>query len=216
MASEKQIAANRINALKCTGPTSDEGKAISSQNAIKTGLDAKSELIPRENPGEYALLIAEYYQRFNPAAPEERCLVDALVKAEWLGRRYMCAAAAMWECQCEALKTKDLGRIFMRSSDTVSRAQRCISASQRDFASALKQLRDLQANRSAEPYIAPDLEKPANHPKEDEANKPLTSKLVSFPTEIPEAQPTAKPADSHPTPPAQKEQEPDEAPPIAA
>lgn len=53
MASEKQIAANRINAQKCTGPTSIEGKAASSQNALKTGLHAKSDVIATENSDDY-------------------------------------------------------------------------------------------------------------------------------------------------------------------
>ena len=42
MASQKQLAANRLNAQKSTGPRSVEGKAHSSMNALKTGIDAAS------------------------------------------------------------------------------------------------------------------------------------------------------------------------------
>ena len=38
MATEAQIAANRQNALKSTGPSSPEGKAASSQNRLTHGL----------------------------------------------------------------------------------------------------------------------------------------------------------------------------------
>ncbi len=60
MASERQIAANRENAKHCTGPRSEAGKAKSSQNAFKTGIDAKSEVMACENPAEHDELIASF------------------------------------------------------------------------------------------------------------------------------------------------------------
>jgi hypothetical protein len=39
MASERQIAANRANARKSTGPRSDSGKTRASRNALKHGLN---------------------------------------------------------------------------------------------------------------------------------------------------------------------------------
>ena len=48
MASDKQIAANRANALSSTGPRSLAGKERSSQNTIKHGLTAHR-IIPGEN-----------------------------------------------------------------------------------------------------------------------------------------------------------------------
>jgi hypothetical protein len=63
MATEKQIAANQLNVQKCTGPKYTEGKAKSSQNALKTGLHAKSDVIATENRDNYETLIAEYHDR---------------------------------------------------------------------------------------------------------------------------------------------------------
>ena len=45
MASEKQIEANRRNALKSTGPRTEEGKAVVSRNAIRHGLTAQSAVV---------------------------------------------------------------------------------------------------------------------------------------------------------------------------
>jgi hypothetical protein len=53
MASDRQIEANRKNAEKCTGPRTEAGKEKSSQNALKTGLDAKSEVLRFESRPEY-------------------------------------------------------------------------------------------------------------------------------------------------------------------
>ncbi|MHC4445109.1 MAG: hypothetical protein ACYTA5_21125 [Planctomycetota bacterium] len=48
--SEKQLQANRQNAKKSTGPKTPEGKARSSQNALKHGLLARQILINDDDP----------------------------------------------------------------------------------------------------------------------------------------------------------------------
>ena len=52
MATEKQIQANRNNAKKSTGPRTEQGKAASSQNALKHGLLARDAVLPGEDPAE--------------------------------------------------------------------------------------------------------------------------------------------------------------------
>jgi hypothetical protein len=81
MSTPKQIEANRLNAQKSTGPTSAEGKAAVRFNALKSGIHAQSQVIPGEDPAALALLIAEYYDRYQPATPEVRALA-ALQKIE--------------------------------------------------------------------------------------------------------------------------------------
>ena len=49
MTSEKQIEANRINALNSTGPQTTEGKARSCRNAFKHGLSSKHFVIDGED-----------------------------------------------------------------------------------------------------------------------------------------------------------------------
>jgi hypothetical protein len=88
MASPAQIEANRRNALKSTGPTSPAGRAACRLNALKTGIDAESEILPGEDPAELAQLTTEYYLHFLPGTPVEQYLVDSIVDADWQRRRY--------------------------------------------------------------------------------------------------------------------------------
>src|ERR1039457_7017473 len=72
MATPQQIAANRQNAQKSTGPRTPEGKAASSQNAFKSGLDADSQFCYGEQRADFYRLQVEYFTRFSPQSPEER------------------------------------------------------------------------------------------------------------------------------------------------
>ena len=62
-ASESQIAANRANAQKSTGPRTAEGKARSSQNAVKHGLTAKEgPVLPGEDPAEFETFVEALFE----------------------------------------------------------------------------------------------------------------------------------------------------------
>lgn len=207
MASDKQIEANRINAQKCTGPASIGGKAKSSQNALKTGLHAKSDVIATENRDDYETLIAEYHDRFQPATPEERCLVDNLVTAEWLGRRYMAASTAIWEFDFRTDNDQDMGLTFIRRSEALGRAQRCITANQRNYAHTLKQLQTILAKRIHDPAPAPSVN--------EAENESLKPQLVSFFPEVPNAANAGTPPPATPIS-SPKIPWPGENPPVAA
>ena len=49
MASPAQLAANRRNAQKSTGPRTAEGKKRASLNALKHGMTAKTVVLPHES-----------------------------------------------------------------------------------------------------------------------------------------------------------------------
>ena len=57
MTTEKQIEANKQNALVSTGPVTAEGKAVVSQNAVKHGIFVRDLIISsgdgKENEQEY-------------------------------------------------------------------------------------------------------------------------------------------------------------------
>jgi uncharacterized protein with von Willebrand factor type A (vWA) domain len=89
MASDRQIESNRINAQKSTGPATGQGEAISSQNALKSGIDAETLVIKTEDRAAFDALAARYFAQFAPSTEHERTLVEHLVSSEWLRRRYL-------------------------------------------------------------------------------------------------------------------------------
>ncbi|HEX3742802.1 MAG TPA: hypothetical protein VHW09_02690 [Bryobacteraceae bacterium] len=156
MPTQKQIAANRRNAQKSTGPRTPEGKARSSQNALKSGIDAHAQIIHNESPAELEHLKFEYHGRFLPGTPEQRMLVDTLIDCEWLLRRFRRTEAELWvEGMRDRVHPTILGESFNRMDETFARLQRRIDATQRNYRNALHELERLQA--AAEP-ITPSIE----------------------------------------------------------
>ena len=85
--SERQLAANRANARKSTGPRSPAGKAASSHNALKSGIYAKAMIIDGEDPADLEALRDGYYRDFAPATTDERVLLDRVIEMAWRVRR---------------------------------------------------------------------------------------------------------------------------------
>ena len=88
MATPAQIAAAVANARKSTGPRTPEGKAVSSKNATKLGLYAQTLILPGEDPEALLALSRDYQDEFHPETPTEQVLLDRVVLAHWLMRRY--------------------------------------------------------------------------------------------------------------------------------
>src|SRR5208337_2718697 len=150
MSSLKQIEANRLNAQKSTGPRSPEGKAAVRFNALKSGIDAKSQVVPGEDPAALELLTAEYYDRYQPATPEVRALVDTLITAEWLQRRFRTLEARLWEHIIRNTRNPDKGLEVAHSyddhSEVFARLQRRIDAAERTFHRALTALQKIESS----------------------------------------------------------------------
>jgi hypothetical protein len=83
MATEKQIAANRRNALRSTGPRTPEGKAVSSRNAACFDLSDRRFILATECPREFERFLRCFYEEHKPATPTEVTLVDTMAIARW-------------------------------------------------------------------------------------------------------------------------------------
>ncbi len=132
-----------------TGPRSAEGKARSSMNALKSGIYSKSLTIPGENRADLDTLRDEYHQRFRPAVPEQRDLVDTLVRSTWTLRRLAVAEAQVWtysmDSRFELDDTSPLGHAFNFCDKTLTRLHRIVNSTQRNCRDALRELERLQA-----------------------------------------------------------------------
>ena len=121
MATKEQIAANRRNAKKSTGPTSPAGKAAASMNNLRHGLSARTIILPGENKEEFDEILAGLQQEYQPQSSSEHYLVREAAVAQWkLGR----AAAYEFSC-CE--KNPDLSAccaLFSRMTLVTGRLQR--------------------------------------------------------------------------------------------
>jgi hypothetical protein len=85
--SEKQMLANRQNALQSTGPRSAAGKGVSSQNATRHGLRAESTIIPGEDPAEFNQFRDELFEEFAPVGVLESRLTTQIAGALWKFQR---------------------------------------------------------------------------------------------------------------------------------
>ena len=87
MSTLAQIEANRLNAQHSTGPRSAEGKAVSRFNSLKSGIYAKSRVLPGEDPAELESLAEAYRSEYQPSGQDETELVDLLIQSAWNQRR---------------------------------------------------------------------------------------------------------------------------------
>lgn len=91
----KQLAANRRNAQKSTGPRTINGRAVAKMNAVKHGILSKEVVVRglhiKESPREFAALHERFVAELSPAGPMEEMLVDQVVTTHWRLRRALTA-----------------------------------------------------------------------------------------------------------------------------
>ncbi|MDE3197550.1 MAG: hypothetical protein KGN84_14460 [Acidobacteriota bacterium] len=91
MATEAQIAANRANALKSTGPRTAEGKAKSACNSLQLGIFTTNNCVPPEDREFYDEFCYELWLELAPANAVEELNAAEFIRAAWRLRR--CALA---------------------------------------------------------------------------------------------------------------------------
>ena len=120
MTSFRQIEANRRNALRSTGPTTEDGKRRSRQNAVRHGLSAETVVEIVEDIDDYrgfeAAIIADYDAR----TAVERELVLRLASLLWRLRRATMIETELLRIQAEVLRDRRISHLAVRSRNPAS------------------------------------------------------------------------------------------------
>jgi hypothetical protein len=107
MTSLRQIEANRRNAHKSTGPTTDEGKQRSRCNAVRHGLTAETVIGALEDAEDYKAFEAVIIADYDAQTAVERELVLRLASVLWRLRRATTIETGLFEIQAEDLRELD-------------------------------------------------------------------------------------------------------------
>ena len=112
------------------------------EGAFKTGLDPDLET-QSEDRAAFRELIAQYYQRFHPNGPAERCLLDDLIYCDWSIRRFQ--------------------RLQAEAGDQGLEWHSLLASKTAAYQSALKTLRDYQAHPMMESALSAETVKVTIH-----------------------------------------------------
>jgi hypothetical protein len=158
MPTQKQIAANRQNAQKSTGPKTPTGKAAVALNALQHGAFSQHVCLPDEDEAALIALGKKLRQHLQPVGELEVVLVDRIVTALWRLRRVVAMETSLLEEYREdtlrALAT--LGKAVLRDhGDRLGRLLRHETTFERSMYKALHELERLQAARAGEAVPLP-------------------------------------------------------------
>ena len=108
MTTEKQIAANRRNAMKSTGPRTEQGKQRSRQNAVRHGLTAETVIIGLEKECDYAAFEQAIIADYEPITVIEHHLVMRLSSLLWRLRRAVAIESGLFQIQGQIISNRRL------------------------------------------------------------------------------------------------------------
>jgi hypothetical protein len=153
-----RAAVNRANAQKSSGPKTELGKAVSSQNSFKHGLYSKAIIIPGEDPAKFEALRADLAAEHCPVGLTEEMLVDEVAQHYWRMKRFRALEAQMYKSKGphedggSALDTANLVQCI--DLGLFTSIQRALNSAERSFYKSLNTLRELQKARGFVPAKA--------------------------------------------------------------
>ena len=178
MASAKQLAANRANAAKSTGPITEAGKLNSRLNAVKHGLTGHTVLRTPEQDATYNTYRTRLYPDLAPANAVELDFAERIIYDSWRIHRASAIESNLYALadpafdtgnveQDDALNEAHAFELNVKAINLLSLYQQRL---QRGIHKDLAMLRQMQKERkaaAAKPAAKPTLqlaEKPAPQP----------------------------------------------------
>jgi len=156
--SDAQLAANRANAARSTGPKTAEGREAARRNALRHGLTAKQLVLPEEEAADFMSFHDELRAALAPEGAVEELLVERIVLCAWRLRRVYRAEAGM-----AASKNRDwisarendgfkapAGLVFARAPAEILALTRYERSIERSLHRTFKALQTWQENRRAD------------------------------------------------------------------
>jgi len=198
------------------GPKTEAGKARSSLNALRHGYTShKAILLCNENEQDLRDFSQIFFNRFQPVNEAEGLLVEELTAAAWRLRRLWHAESAVFDmemcrisnnpedtCDLEPVDelmrfARALERLSFKPGNPLMLIQRYARSLRIQYNRALRELRELQAERNDNNPLLPN--EPGTQP--GAANIPPTA---TQPTDQEPLIPTDPPAPRHPMRPARR------------
>jgi hypothetical protein len=155
MSSEAQVLANRHNAQRSTGPRTEEGKEIVSQNAVKHGLAARRDVIRGEDQEEFQRHRQKMFQDLAPVGAMESLLAGRIVSLSWRLIRAQRMQDATIEALCaNYVKGPCLHDILERVAKSVGRTEEDRPGPDDELTLGLALARDFSQERALERLLA--------------------------------------------------------------
>jgi hypothetical protein len=163
MTTPAQIAANRRNARKSTGPRTESGKEVSAGNALRHGLTSRQLACEDERSADFAQFTEALRQDLAPLDEVEEQLAERVILSAWRLRRAARAERAIldsWPASTSPSThllhaESGMSRLFVKRPESMLALSRYEAALDRAFARALSLLERRQARRRGEPVLAP-------------------------------------------------------------
>src|SRR5262249_22545194 len=116
MTSFRQREANRRNASKSTGPTTEQGQQRSRCNAVRHGLTAETVIGALEDADDYRAFEATIIDDYDARSAVERELVLRLASILWRLRRAITMETGLFEIQAAHLRKRQQSRELLADS----------------------------------------------------------------------------------------------------